>query len=65
MSEGTKALLSIKYNVLHEGAEMKVKELQNTDYDQREYNDANNLLAHADNKCKLLNRINACLLLKK
>ena len=59
MSEGTKALLSIKYNVLHEGAEMKVKELQNTDYDQREYNDANNLLAHADNKCKLLNRINA------
>ncbi len=58
MSEGTKALLSIKYNVLHEGAEMKVKELQNTDYDQREYNDANNLLAHADNKCKLLNRIN-------
>ncbi len=59
MSEGTKALLSIKYNVLHEGAEMKVKELQNTDYDQREYNDANNLLAHADNKYKLLNRINA------
>ena len=59
MSEGTKALLSIKYNVLHEGAEMKVKELQNRDYDQREYNDANNLLAHADNKCKLLNRINA------
>ncbi|MBQ8467375.1 MAG: MBL fold metallo-hydrolase [Prevotella sp.] len=55
MSEGTCALLSIKYNVLHEGAVMKYNMLQNMEDGLGDCNDAKNYLIHADRKCKILN----------
>lgn len=57
MSEGTKGLLEIKYEVLYEGADLKVNELLGKDCDSQEYSDALNKLVSADNKCKLLNKI--------
>ena len=57
MSEGTKGLLEIKYEVLYEGADLKVNELLEKDCDSQEYSDALNKLISADNKCKLLNKI--------
>lgn len=58
MSEGTKELLSIKYDLLYEGAELKVNELQDIVCDHHECSNAINRLMYADNKSKLLNRIN-------
>ena len=55
MSDGTKALLSIKYDVLRKGIELKINELQDIDCDQQEYDDTINHLANVDNKRKLLN----------
>ena len=57
MSEGTKGFLEIKYDVLYEGADLKVKELLENECDSQEYSDAMNRLIYADNKCKLLNKI--------
>ena len=57
MSEGTKGLLEIKYDVLCEGADIKVNELLENECDSQEYSDALNRLISADNKCKLLNKI--------
>lgn len=57
MSEGTKELLEIKYDVLCEGAELKVNELLDNKCDSQEYKDAMNMLIYLDNKCKLLNKI--------
>ena len=57
MSEGTKGLLEIKYDVLYEGADLKVNELLENECDSQEYSDALNRLISADNKCKLLNKI--------
>ena len=50
MSEGTKALLSIKYDVLYEGAKLKVEELQTKECEEKEYSEAINSLVNADNK---------------
>ena len=58
MSEGTKNLLSIKYDVLYEGAELKNNELQNITCDHQEYSEAINSLNYVDNKYKFLNGIN-------
>ncbi len=58
MSEGTKEILLIKYDVLYEGAELKLNELQNKECDQQEYSDSINRLIYADNRCKLLNGMN-------
>ena len=57
MSEGTKGLLEIKYDVLYEGANLKVNQLLDIGCDSQEYSDAINNLLYADNKCKLLNKI--------
>ena len=57
MSEGTKGLLEIKYDVLYEGADLKVNEFLEKECDSLEYSDALNRLIYADNKCKLLNKI--------
>lgn len=57
MSEGTKGLLEIKYDVLYEGANLKVNEFLEKECDSLEYSDALNRLIYADNKCKLLNKI--------
>lgn len=57
MSEGTKGLLEIKYDVLYEGANLKVNEFLDKECDSLEYSDALNRLIYADNKCKLLNKI--------
>lgn len=57
MSEGTKGLLEIKYDVLYEGANLKVNEILEKECDSQEYSDALNRLIYADNKCKLLNKI--------
>ena len=57
MSEGTKGFLEIKYDVLYEGADLKVNELLENGPDSQEYDDAMNRLIYADNKCKLLNKI--------
>lgn len=57
MSEGTKGLLEIKYDVLYEGANPKVNEFLEKECDSLEYSDALNRLIYADNKCKLLNKI--------
>ena len=57
MSEGTKGFLEIKYDVLYEGADLKVNELLENEPDSQEYSDALNRLIYADNKCKLLNKI--------
>ena len=57
MSEGTKGLLEIKYDVLCEGADIKVNELLEKECDSQEYSDALNKLISVDNKCKLLNKI--------
>ena len=57
MSEGTKGFLEIKYDVLYEGADLKVNELLENEPDSQEYSDAMNRLIYADNKCKLLNKI--------
>src|SRR5574344_1776474 len=42
MSEGTKGLLEIKYDVLYEGADLKVNELLENACDSQEYSDAMN-----------------------
>lgn len=55
MSEGTKELLTIKYDILYDVAEKEVNELQSVDCDQQEYSDAVNRLIYADNRGKLLN----------
>lgn len=57
MSEGTKGLLEIKYDILYEGADLKVDEFLEKECDSLEYSDALNRLIYADNKCKLLNKI--------
>ena len=57
MSEGTKGLLEIKYDILYEGADLKVNEFLEKECDSLEYSDALNRLIYADNKCKLLNKI--------
>ena len=57
MSEGTKGFLEIKYDVLYEGADLKVNELLENEPDSQEYDDAMNRLIYAENKCKLLNKI--------
>lgn len=57
MSEGSKGLLEIKYDVLYEGANLKVNEFLEKECDSLEYSDALNRLIYADNKCKLLNKI--------
>ena len=57
MSEGTKGLLEIKYDVLYEGANLKVNEFLEKECDSLEYSDALNRLIYADNKSKLLNKI--------
>ena len=57
MSEGTKGLLEIKHDVLYEGADLKVNEFLEKECDSLEYSDALNRLIYADNKCKLLNKI--------
>ena len=57
MSEGTKGLLEIKYDILYEGAGLKVNEFLEKECDSLEYSDALNRLIYADNKCKLLNKI--------
>ena len=57
MGEGSKQLLEIKYDVLYEGADLKIKELLEKECDSKEYSDALNRLIYADNKCKLLNNI--------
>jgi ribonuclease J len=57
MSEGTKGLLEIKYDVLYEGANLKVNEFLEKECESLEYSDALNRLIYADNKCKLLNKI--------
>lgn len=57
MSEGTKGLLEIKYDVLYEGADLKVNEFLEKECDSLENSDALNRLIYADNKCKLLNKI--------
>lgn len=57
MSEGTKGLLEIKYDVLRVGAELKVNELHEKECDPQEYSDAMYQFIYADNKCKLLSKI--------
>ena len=57
MSEGTKGLLEIKYDVLYKGADLKGNELLEKECDSQEYSDAMNKLIYADNRCKLLNKI--------
>jgi ribonuclease J len=57
MSEGTKGLLEIKYGVLYESANLRVNELLEKEFGSQEYDDSFNKLIYADNKCKLLNKI--------
>ena len=57
-SEGTKALLSIKYDVLYEGAKQNVKEIQDKEHEEKEYCDAIDRLKSADDKRKRLNGMN-------
>lgn len=57
MSEGTKGVLEIKYDVLYEGANLKVNKLLENGCDSQEYSDALNKLIYAGNKCKLLKKI--------
>ena len=57
MSEGTKGLLEIKYGVLYESANLRVNELFEKEFGSQEYDDSFNKLIYADNKCKLLNKI--------
>lgn len=56
MSEGTKGLLMIKYDVLCIGANLKVKSLEEG-CDTQEYKDALSKLIDAENKCKLFNNV--------
>ena len=57
MSEGTKALLDIKYGILLDAACKQVEELQKTDGYDEEYSLAMSQLADADNKIKHLDHI--------
>lgn len=54
MSEGTKDLLSIKYEVLYEGADKNVIDTLNKEYDQQEHGDALSKRTYAENRIKLL-----------
>ena len=58
MGEGTKELLALKYYVTHEGAKLKVKELQNNVSDEQEYKDSLSKLEYIEYKISLLNRMN-------
>lgn len=57
MSEGTKGLLSIKYEVMYEGANLKVANTLDKDCDQQENSDALSRRTYADNKRKLLENV--------
>ena len=48
MSEGTKGLLEIKYDILYEGADLKVNEFLEKECDSLEYSDALNRLIYAN-----------------
>ena len=58
MSEGTKELLSIKYQLLYEGADRRVTDTLDKGFDQQEQNDALLRRTYADNRRKLLERVN-------
>ena len=58
MSEGTKELLSIKYQLLYEGADRRVTDTLDKGFDQQEQNDALLKRTYADNRRKLLERVN-------
>ena len=58
MGEGTKELLALKYYVTHEGAKLKVKELQNNVSDEQEYKDSLSKLEYIEYKISQLNRMN-------
>ncbi len=58
MSEGTRELLIIKYDVLREGAKLKLQDLQDNAGEEQECNDSQNRLENAEYKCKLLSRMN-------
>ena len=57
MSEGTKELLSIKYEVMYEGANLKFTNSLQNGCDQQENGDALSRLTYADNKRKLLENV--------
>ncbi len=57
MSEGTKELLSIKYEVMYEGANLKGTNTLDKECDLQEHSDAFCKRAYADNKRKLLENV--------
>ena len=57
MSEGTKELLSIKYEVMYEGADKNVLDNLNKECDQQEHSDALCRRKYAENRLKLLKNI--------
>ena len=57
MSEGTKELLVIKYDVLRTGAQFGLQHLQGNSCDEQAYNDAVSRLNEAESKVKLLERV--------
>ena len=57
MSDGTKDLLSIKYEVLYEGANLKVTDTLIKEFDQQEHSDALCRRTYAEQRLKLLENV--------
>lgn len=57
MSEGTKSLLAIKYELLAEGAKLTVTGLKSQGCDNDEYSEALKQASYAELKCELLDRV--------
>ena len=57
MSEGTKELLSIKYEVLYEGANKNVTDTLIKECDQQEHSDALSRRTYAEHRIKLLENV--------
>ena len=57
MSEGTKELLAIKYDVLHEREKLTLQNLQKKGCDGQEYTETLSKLDYVECKCKLLDRV--------
>jgi ribonuclease J len=57
MSEGTKELLSIKYEVLYEGANKNATDTLIKECDQQEHSDALSRRTYAEHRIKLLENV--------
>lgn len=57
MSEGTKGLLEIKYDVISQAADLKAHELLARECDPQERSDALRHREEAENKCRLVDRM--------